>query len=120
MSHSAMHADSFYKEVAKNLKVWSIRDENGIPAPVGDGGKRAMPFWSSQSRAEKVIITAKAYSRFEIFELDWVVFRDRWLSGLAKDGLNVGVNWSGEKAVGYDVNPITVQAAVENHITTNT
>ena len=116
MSHAASQAAAFYRDVARDKRVWSIRDESGIPAPLGDGGKRAMPFWSSLDRAKKVVSEVPAYSHFEIFEIDWVTFRDRWLSGLEDDGLNVGVNWSGKKAVGYDVSPTTVKLAIEHEI----
>jgi hypothetical protein len=35
---------------------------------------------------------------------------------MQKDGLNVGVNWSGEKAFGYDVYPEQVRQNVEQAI----
>lgn len=116
MSQAAAQASAFYEDVAKNKKVWTIRDEGGIPAPVGDDGKRAMPFWSTRNRAEKIIRNVAAYKGFEAVELDWEVFRDRWLVGLEKDGLNVGVNWSGDKAVGYDVAPENVRKGIEHHL----
>jgi hypothetical protein len=36
-------------------------------------------------------------------------FRERWLAGLKNDGLQVGVNWSGATATGYDMSPIEVE-----------
>jgi hypothetical protein len=116
MTQSSLQADAFYKDVARTKKVWGIKDKSGIPAPIGDKGKRAMPFWSSPSRVQKIIETADAYAGFETFELAWDVFRDRWLPGLEKDGLMVGVNWSGSRAVGYDVEPTTVKEAIEFQI----
>jgi Protein of unknown function (DUF2750) len=113
MSQSSLHANAFYKDVAKNRKVWGIRDKGGVPAPKGDGGKRAMPFWSTIQRAQKVVANSEAYSGFDTFELSWDVFRDKWLVGLEQDGLLVGVNWSGQTAVGYDVEPATVKEAIE-------
>jgi hypothetical protein len=113
MSQSSLHANAFYKDVAKNRKVWSIRDKGGVPAPKGDVGKRAMPFWSTIQRAQKVVANSEAYSGFDTFELSWDVFRDKWLVGLEQDGLLVGVNWSGQTAVGYDVEPATVKEAIE-------
>lgn len=113
MSQAALHADAFYRDVAKTQKIWAIRDSEGFPAPEGDLGKRSMPFWSTRSRAEKIINGVAAYSEFEVVELDWQTFRDKWLVGLKKDGLNVGVNWSGERALGYDVGPEQVKQSVE-------
>ena len=116
MTQSSLQADAFYKEVSKNKRVWGIKDESGIPAPIGDGGKRAMPFWSSLPRVQYIIETAEAYAGFETFELSWEVFKDRWLTGLENDGLLVGVNWGGNYAVGYDVEPSTVKKAIELQI----
>ena len=116
MSQSASQAHAFYREVAKEGIVWSIKDAGGFPAPVGDEGKRAMPFWSSRSRAEKIIQTVAAYDQFVPVAISWVQFRDAWLPGLEKDGLQVGVNWSGQNATGYDLAPKWVREAIELQI----
>ena len=116
MSQSSAQASAFYQEIASAGSVWSIRDKDGIPAPIGDGGKRSMPFWSLSSRAEKVINTVPAYKGFTVFEIELAVFTERWLSGLQKDGLQVGVNWSGSKAVGYDLPPQDVKLSLEHHL----
>lgn len=116
MSQASLHADVFYKDVAKTQKVWTIRDSSGSPAPEGDQGRRSMPFLSTRSRAEKIINGVAAYSEFEIVELDWQTFRDKWLVGLQKDDLNVGVNWSGERALDYDIGPEQVKQSVEQAI----
>ena len=113
MSQSASQAAAFYLEVAEHRRVWTIRDSRGIPAPLGDQGLRVMPFWSSSDRAETVIGNVPAYSGFVPVELSWIEFRDRWLPGLARDELLVGVNWSGARATGYDVEPAVVREAVE-------
>ena len=113
MSQSALQARAFYEDVAKLKSVWGIRDAAGIPAPVGDNGKRTMPFWSTRNRVEKVVSNVEAYKNFEIFELNWYEFRDKWLVGLDKDGLNVGVNWSGSRAIGYDIEPLKVKEQIE-------
>jgi hypothetical protein len=71
-----------------------------------------MPFWSSVSRAQRVIDTVAAYRGFVVHELSLEEFRDRWLPGLRRDGLLVGVNWSGAGATGYDVEPDAVLANI--------
>jgi len=113
MSQSASQAAAFYRDVAEHRRVWTIKDAGGIPAPVGDQGLRVMPFWSSLQRAKRVITQVPAYSAFAPLELSWAEFRDRWLPGLARDGLLVGINWSGPRATGYDVEPAALRDAVD-------
>jgi hypothetical protein len=105
MSQAASQAAAFYREVAETGKVWTIRDAGGYPAPKGDGGKRAQPFWSSLGRVERVISTVPAYAGFEPDEITWDKFLSAWVPGLTRDGILVGINWSGERALGYDVEP---------------
>ena len=112
MSQAASQAAAFYRDVAKNRSVWTIRDEGGFPAPVGDGG-RVQPFWSSLSRVQRVIKTVPAYAGFSPHEISWEDFRVKWVPGLTKDGLKVGVNWSGPRAVGYDAEPDMVRQSIE-------
>jgi Protein of unknown function (DUF2750) len=104
VSVSATHADAFYRDVVSARLVWTLRDDNGYPAPLGDGA-RAMPFWSSLARVERVIANVAAYRSFSPVEIELRAFRDRWLPGLERDGLKAGLNWSGERAVGYDIEP---------------
>lgn len=113
MSNVASHAASFYREVAQTRKIWSIKDANGYPAPLNSDGKRAMPFWSSLRRAEKIVKTVSAYSGFEPIVIEWDVFCERWVPGLSKDGFLAGLNWSGITASGYDIEPIQLKKNVE-------
>ena len=113
MSIVAAHADAFYREVAKFGVVWSIKDPNGFPAPIATGGNRAMPFWSSESRALAVIQGVPAYSGFVPVPIEWRVFCERWIPGLTQDSLLVGINWSGASASGFDIPPSDVQHNVE-------
>jgi Protein of unknown function (DUF2750) len=108
MSVSALQSAIFYREVAKNERLWTIRDAGGFPAPLNDENKRAQPFWSSKARAEKVIASVPAYSIFQPFELELRVFLERWVPGLIEDGILVGINWSGASATGFDVEPAQV------------
>ena len=107
MSVAGLHASAFYAEVAQTGRVWTLRDAGGFPSPEGDGG-RAMPFWSSRSRVEKIIASVPEYSGFTPFEIELPHFMERWLPGLQRDGLKAGLNWSGERATGYDVDPKSV------------
>ena len=71
-------------------------------------GVRAMPFWSSESRVQDIIKNVSAYKDVQPVELELTVFKELWLSGLTKDKFNVGVNWSGKCATGYDLSPADV------------
>jgi hypothetical protein len=93
--------------------VWTIRDEGGYPAPLTHDGKRASPFWSTRSRVERVIANVPAYRGFEPIEVTLDEFRNRWLPALARDGFLVGLNWSGRRATGYDIEPETVMWRVD-------
>jgi hypothetical protein len=113
MSTAAMHAHAFYREVAMSRALWGIRDSEGFPGPAGSDGRRAMPFWSSERRARTVIRQVDAYRDFVPVKIDWESFCNRWLPGLIRDDLRAGLNWSGPKATGYDVDPKDLKANVE-------
>ena len=109
---AAARADAFYSEVRDTETIWTLRDAGGLPAPMSPDGQRSMPFWSLRSRVERVIATVPAYSSFEVVELSVEDWRRDWLSGLGSDGIHVGLNWSGPRATGYDVEPGRVAAAL--------
>ena len=112
MSQAASQATAFYREVARNHKVWTIRDTEGFPAPKTSDGTRAQPFWSSLSRAQRIVTTVPAYEGFTPVEISWAEFRDKWVPELERDGMKVGLNWSGPKATGYDRVPSGVCKSV--------
>lgn len=113
MSIAAAHAAAFYREVAKSNVVWSIKDGGGFPAPIANGRQRAMPFWSSESRALYIVQNVAAYRGFTPIPIQWQAFCERWVPGLVRDGLLAGVNWSGSSASGYDVAPTDLKRNVE-------
>ncbi len=102
-SASAAHASAFYREALLEGFVWTVRDAGGYPAPLNASGERAHPFWSLRSRAERVVAEVPAFDGFAVEELPLGVFRERWLPGMTKDGIRVGLNWSGPRATGYDL-----------------
>lgn len=113
MSNAASHAHAFYREVAASRRLWTIQDKDGFPAPLKGDGERAQPFWSSRSRATRIIQNVSAYAGFEPVELSWDEFVARWIPDLTEDGIKVGVNWSGPRATGYDLDPEDVRRNVE-------
>ena len=113
MSQSASQAAAFYREAARVRTVWTLRDDGGYPAPKNHEGVRAQPFWSSRSRVQKIVSTVPAYSGFEIVDVPLDDFLDKWLPSLERDGLRVGVNWSGPRATGYDIEPSSIRLALD-------
>lgn len=103
MSVAAAQAEAFYTETLRGRVVWGVRDEGGFPAPKTTSGHRAMPFWSKHSRAERIIAQVPAYAGMEPVEVSFDDWCERWLPDLEKDGILVGLNWSGKGAVGYDL-----------------
>ena len=87
MSIAPAHAAAFYREVSEHQVVWAISDSGGFAAPLATDGKRAMPFWSSQSRANAIIAGVSAYAGFHPVAIDWKAFCERWVPGLTRDGL---------------------------------
>jgi hypothetical protein len=111
MSQSASQAAIFYREVAAKRVLWTIRDDRGFPAPESEG-RRAMPFWSSRSRAERVIKNVGAYAGFHPVEVTLAEFETGWVPDLKRQNQLVGVNWSGALATGYDVDPDVVLESI--------
>ena len=102
VSVNAAQADAFYREVIEHSVVWGVKDADGFPAPATPAG-RAMPFWSLRSRVERIVAEVPAYASFEVAELSLSEWRTRWLPGLQRDGIRVGLNWSGDRATGFDL-----------------
>ncbi|WP_126419932.1 DUF2750 domain-containing protein [Asticcacaulis excentricus] len=114
MSVSAAQMTAFFNEVITSQVVWTICDEQGFPAPMTSAGQRSMPFWSQQSRAQRIIETVSAYQGFAVYRLSLQVFVEKWLPGLKADDTLVGINWSGIAATGYDLTPDEVMARMES------
>jgi hypothetical protein len=113
MSQSSSQASAFYREVAQTGVVWTLRDHGGFPAPIGGGGRRAHPFWSSRSRVATIIQTVPAFAGFEPQQIPWEEFRDKWIPGMTRDRLLAGVNWTGAGATGFDLEPADLQKNIE-------
>lgn len=72
-----------------------------------------MPFWSLASRAERVIASVPAYRGFEVISLPLDRWREAWLPGLDRDGILVGLNWSGLRATGFEAPARVVAETLE-------
>ena len=108
MSLSGAHKAAFRREVVQDGQVYSIRDEEGYPAPADDQGRRAVPFWSKPTRARRAVDQVAAYRGFEVMSVELDDWLAGWLPCLDRDGMLVGVNWSGARATGFDMTPVQV------------
>ena len=119
MTQAAAQASAFYQEVARHRRVWTLRGDKGFPTSRTPEG-HAIPFWSSLARAQHIATTVASYAGYEPVELGWEEFRDRWLPDLEREGLRIGVNWTGARAIGYDLTPADLRRNVEAFDTTST
>jgi hypothetical protein len=111
-SPSAANAAAFYRQVIETGTVWMLWSEKGGPTARTAGGDHAVPFWSSKSRAERVVATVPSYAGYTVRHESLARWREQWLPDLDREGLRVGLNWSGAKAVGYDLDPISVEESL--------
>lgn len=89
---------AFYREVAENKMLYTIIDDKGIPTPTNSEGELVMPFWSNQQNALNFIEQSSGFNGFKVFEVDWEIFSEKWIPGIAKDDLMVGLNWQQAEA----------------------
>lgn len=113
MSQAPSQVAAFLREVREGGEVWVIEDDAGEPAPVGAGGRRAMPFWSSRVRADQAV-TSEQFAGCWPRRLTLADFKTRWLPGLERQGLLIGVNWSGPELTGHDLEPAEVRVWLDD------
>jgi hypothetical protein len=102
MTIAAAQASKFYEQVVAEDKVFTfMEDESFLVFPMK--GTEVVPFWSSRTRLEKIQKTHPKYKSYEISELSLGEFLNRTLQQLEEEKLNVGVNWSGTRLVGYHI-----------------
>ena len=99
----------FYAEAHRAGSVWAVRDDAGLLVPEDPQGRRALPFWSSRGRLDEVLASVPAYRGCRPATVPLVDWRALWLPGMERDGLLVGLNWSGVAASGYAVTPADVE-----------
>lgn len=99
MSQSGAQAAAFFQDVRETETVWFVRDGDGSPAPLGSDGRRSLPVWSSEARAARAADIWGPGLRVESIPLD--AWRDAELPAAGREGLLIGVNWSGPRLVGW-------------------
>ncbi|WP_446218142.1 DUF2750 domain-containing protein [Micromonospora sp. IBHARD004] len=103
MSIAGAHAAAFRREVSADRQVWTLLEDDSYIAPHKPDGTRAMPFWSKGSRAKLVVDQVAAHRGLTIASFALEPWLTELLPWLAEQSVLVGVNWSGGRAVGYDV-----------------
>ena len=102
MSIAAAQASQFYEQVVKEGRVFTVDDGEGyLVFPVD--GTETVPFWSSRSRVVKIQQTHAKYSNWEISEEPLPEFLEKTLPLFEKEGIRIGVNWSGKRLTGYNL-----------------
>ena len=111
MSISAAHYDKFREQVVTDERVFTFTDRGELLVyPIHSG--EAVPFWSSRSRLEVIQKRLPKYRQWEITELSFIEFWSR-LRELEQEGVQVGVNWSGERLIGYNVSIPDLRAGLK-------
>ena len=118
MNTSATQSHRFVSAICRTKVLWSIEDAAGFPAPKTASGHRAMPFWSTLLGAKSIVRNAKAYAAFAPVEIPLEDFMGEWLPRLHQDGLVVGIDWSGARAVGFDIAADALLATLRKHLMT--
>jgi hypothetical protein len=105
MSIASAQYDKFREQVVTDERVFTFTTGDGDVLVHPSRSGETVPFWSSRSRLEATQKRLPKYREFEITELSlaqfWVLLRD-----FEKEGLKIGVNWSGEGLMGFNV-PVT-------------
>ena len=109
-------ANAFCREVLASGEVFLIEHELRGPAtwPLA-ASQHARPVWSSRRRIRAMLDGPLAGPGLVIAPHTWEEFRDVLLPGIAEAGLLVGLNWSGPRARGYNLDPADVVARVESY-----
>lgn len=111
---SSIHADAFYREIIASGELFGVEHEFDGPVTWHlAGGTHARPFWSSRSRAVRMLDGPMRRAGLVIVPHVWEEFRGEIAPAMAAEGLLVGVNWWGFRARGYNLEPGVVVRALE-------
>ncbi|MFE9820044.1 DUF2750 domain-containing protein [Streptomyces sp. NBC_00236] len=103
MSQSGSQASAFFEDVSRSSVVWFVRDGEGSPTHLDEDGTRSHPFWSTSTRAQRA---AKIWGRgLRVGSMPLDIWCDQVLPDAARDGLVIGINWSGPRLVGWSFTP---------------
>jgi hypothetical protein len=115
MGFSGASAHVFYDDFINNNKVWTLRDSDGYVVLGDDSGRSVAPFWSSLSRINKMVKVI-SLEKCEIVEINGDDFFNIIIPKLTSRNIQVGVNWSGKNATGYDMPAVQLKEIIEINI----
>jgi uncharacterized protein DUF2750 len=96
VSQSGSQAAAFFTEPARHRIVWYVRDDVAMPA----SKDRALPYWSSKSRAQQA---ADIWGNgLRVVSMPLETWRTKDPPELADEGYQVGINWTGPRLTGWD------------------
>ncbi|MEM6295087.1 MAG: DUF2750 domain-containing protein [Myxococcota bacterium] len=99
---AAAQARKFYEHVASEGRLFTFCDDGQLLI-FPNGGFEVIPFWSSQSRLERVQKQHPKFRGCAFDETSLMEFVSDLAPRLHADGVRIGVNGSGERLRGYDV-----------------
>ena len=100
---ASTQAQTFFREVAETGDVWSLGDGKSMFIVLSDSGARVFPLWSSRRRALRIVETAPRFASCKVLQSSWSNFQENWAAILERDGVLVGVNWTGVNASGFEM-----------------
>lgn len=99
MSQSGSQAAAFFRDVRQSRVVWLVQNDDGSPTHLSADGMRSLPFWSTAARAQRAAQIWGSGLRVQSMPLD--TWCEQVLPDAARDGLVIGINWSGPRLVGW-------------------
>src|SRR5262245_40415355 len=114
MSTAAAQADKFRQQVARERRAYTFT-EGGQLLVYKTASGETVPFWSSRSRLTTIQKRLPRYQAYTISELSLEAFQSR-LDQLERDGIKVGLNWSGAGLTGYNLPVADVRASIAYYL----
>ncbi len=104
--------DYFIRKVCDFEKIWGLYND-GWAMMNGNDEKQVIPFWPEKEFAR--ICAVGKWKKYEPKSIDIYEFIDKWLLGMYKDGINIGVfcTPAGKVVIEY---PHKVQADLEKEL----
>ncbi|MEW2128678.1 DUF2750 domain-containing protein [Streptomyces sp. NPDC007259] len=108
MSQSGSQAAAFFRYVRRDRAVWLVQNDDGSPTHLASDGTRSLPFWSTSARAQRAARIWGNGLRVESMPL--VTWCENVLPDAARDGLVIGINWSGPRLVGWSFTTMEIHS----------
>jgi hypothetical protein len=118
MSNASAQAHQFYREVAKNREVWTVRKGDVLAKATLRDGKTSTPFWpttpfwSTRTRIERVLQSIPVYAGSEPVRITFDEFTRDWIPRIRQEQGLLGINWSGPSLRGFNLDPDFVLRAI--------